>query len=268
VSQRSVGSTRQQRLDAILESLVADEQASPQQLAARFGVSLMTVHRDLDELQARGFVRKFRGGVDVARTGSFEIVAALRRRIGVAQKRAIAAAAARLVAPGQSVLLDDSTTAAHLVPHLVEVEKVHVITNYLPSLALLAARGDVEFTAIGGRFDAGHESFLEAGAAAAIRALRVDLAFLSTTTADLQGIYHQEDKIVTIKSEMLRSAARRVLLLDSTKIPQTSLHLVADWSAVDDLVTDGATPADVLDGVRERGVTVHVVAVPPSPVSR
>lgn len=259
---RSVSSPREERLEAILESLIAEESTSPQQLAARFGVSLMTVHRDLDELQARGLVRKFRGGADVARTGNFEIAAALRRRIAVPQKRAIAAVAARLVSPGQAVLLDDSTTVAHLVPHLLEVEKVHVITNYLPTLALLAERGVVEFTAIGGRYDVGHESFLDTGAAAAVRALRVDTTFLSTSTADRHGIYHQEDKIVAVKAEMLRSASRRVLLLDSTKIPHTSLHRVADWDVVDDLVTDDRAPGDLLEALRERGVTVHVADVP------
>lgn len=258
--QRSIRSSRQDRLDSILGCLIADETASAQSLAARFDVSLMTMHRDLDELQRRGIVRKFRGGVSVQRTSTYEITAPLRRLVAVPQKRAIAAAAAALVSPGQAVLLDDSTTAASMLDHVLDVEDLHIVTNYLPALNRIAEGGTATSTAIGGTYDAGHESFLGVGAAAAIRAIRVDTAFLSTTTADAEGTYHQEESIVGVKAEMLRSARRRVLLADSTKLGATSLHLVCGWESIDDLITDTGAPAELLDTVRSRGVRVTVVA--------
>ncbi|MGX6512794.1 DeoR/GlpR family DNA-binding transcription regulator [Rhodococcus sp. SJ-2] len=259
MSQRIISHSRRGRLDAILECLLADETESAQSLATRFGVSLMTVHRDLDELQRRGVVRKFRGGVSVARTSTYEISAPLRRLVAVPQKKAIAAAAARMVGPGQSVLLDDSTTVAMTLDHLLGIEELHIVTNYLPTLTRIAHEGGPTVAAIGGTFDVGHESFLGLGAVGAIRALRVDTAFLSTTTADADGLYHQEESIVAVKSEMLRSARRRVLLVDSGKLGDTSLHQISEWDAVDDLITDVDAPADLLDALRSRGVTVTVV---------
>ncbi|MGX7727967.1 DeoR/GlpR family DNA-binding transcription regulator [Rhodococcus sp. 2H158] len=255
---------RQERLDAILESLLADDHATAQGLAERFGVSLMTVHRDLDELQRRGVVRKFRGGVSVERTGTYEIAAAVRRRLALPQKRALGAAAARIVAPGTSIMLDDSTTVATVIERLADVEDLRVVTNYLPGLAALTHHTGIETVALGGTFDVGHESFLGAGALAAVRGVRVDTLFLSTTTADTDGLYHQEDSIVALKTEMLRVAARRVLLLDSGKIGRRSFHLVADWRAIDDVLVDDGAPADFVDGLRTRGVRVQVVPVPPA----
>lgn len=258
MGRKVISASRQERLDAILEQLLADETATAQSLAAHFGVSLMTVHRDLDELQSRGVIRKFRGGVSVARTSTYEISAPLRRRLAVPQKEAIAAAAARLVEPGQSILLDDSTTVAKVVDHLLGLEDLHVVTNYLPTLSRIAQHGGVATTAVGGTYDAGHESFLGIGAVAAIRALRVDTAFVSTTTLDEYGIYHQEESIVAVKSAMLRAARRRVLLADSTKLGKTSLHLIAEWDAIDDLVTDSGASGDVLDALSAAGVRVTI----------
>ncbi|MFD6894760.1 DeoR/GlpR family DNA-binding transcription regulator [Rhodococcus sp. NPDC060086] len=259
MSQRIISHSRRERLDAILECLLADETESAQSLATRFGVSLMTVHRDLDELQRRGVVRKFRGGVSVARTSTYEISAPLRRLVAVPQKKAIAAAAARMVGPGQSILLDDSTTAAMMLDHLLGVEELYIVTNYLPTLTRIAHEGGPTVAAIGGTFDVGHESFLGVGAVGAIRAVRVDIAFFSTTTADVDGIYHQEESIVAVKSEMMRSSRRRVLLVDSGKLGDTSLHQVADWGAVDHLVTDAGADADLLGTLRSHGVAVTVV---------
>lgn len=260
---RILSITRQERLDAILERLLADETESAQSLAAYFGVSLMTVHRDLDELQRRGVVRKFRGGVSVSRTSTYEISAPLRRLVAVPQKKAIAARAAALVAAGQSVLLDDSTTVAAMLDHVLDIEALHVVTNYLPALDRIARESRVSLTAIGGTLDAGHESFLGVGAVTAIRDLRVDTAFVSTTTADVDGMYHQEESIVAVKSEMLHSARRRVLLADSGKLGGTSLHRVCGWGRIDDLITDSAAPEDLLDAVRQQGVTVTVVEPAP-----
>jgi len=257
--QRSISDSRQGRLDAILECLLAESDVSAQSLAGRFGVSLMTVHRDLDELQRRGIVRKFRGGVSVQRTSTYEIAATLRRLVAVPQKRAIAAAAYRLVEPGQSVLLDDSTTAATVLDHLLDVEGVHIVTNYLPAMSRIASDGRIALTAIGGTYDVGHESFLGVAAASAIRGVRVDTVFFSTSSADVAGTYHQEESIVAVKTAMIRSARRRVLLMDSSKLGGTSLHLVSDWSAIDDLITDTAAPTELLDILRSRGVAVTVV---------
>lgn len=267
MTQRPISDTRQERLDAILEHLLAEQDASAQSLASRFGISLMTAHRDLDELQRRGIVRKFRGGVSVQRTSTYEIAATLRRLIAVPQKRAVAAAAQRFVEPGQSVLIDDSTTASSMLDHLLEVEGLHVVTNYLPAMTRIAADGRLDLTAVGGTYDVGHESFLGTSAAAVIRGIRVDTVFLSTSSADADGTYHQEESIVAIKTEMIRSARRRVLLMDSSKLGGTSLYRISDWSSIDDLVTDTDAPPELLDAIRGHGVTI-TIADPEEPCAQ
>ena len=66
-------------------------------------------------------------------------------------KRAIATAAAGLVASGGSVLLDDSTTAAQLVPHLLQKVPLTVATNFLPNLRPLAGADGISLIALGGK---------------------------------------------------------------------------------------------------------------------
>ncbi|SDT35323.1 DeoR/GlpR family DNA-binding transcription regulator [Microlunatus soli] len=253
--------TRDARLAAIVDHLVEVGSEAAKQLAARFDVSVMTVHRDLDELEQRGLVRKFHGGASVTRTGSYEIAAAIRRRLAVAQKQTLANAAAESVRDGQTVMIDDSSTASAMVDPLIRsAMTIQVITNYLPSLIALSRSTRVVAQAIGGEYDRSHESYLGVGAVDAVHALRPDTVFVSSTTADAAGIYHQEERIVTLKQEMLRSARRRVLLLDETKIGASSLYRVCGWEMIDELITTDAAPAEVLAEIDPR-VKVTVVAL-------
>lgn len=91
------------------------------ELAERFGVSLMTIHRDLDELERQGIVRKYRGGVTAQPSGVFESNVAYRMKSMQAAKDAIAAKAAALVEPGMAVMLDDSTTTLALARRLTGI---------------------------------------------------------------------------------------------------------------------------------------------------
>lgn len=261
MTQRIIRSARQERLHGILETLLENKTASPQSLAALFDVSVMTMHRDLDEMQRRGLLRKVHGGVVVERTRSHEIAASLRSRVAVSQKLGLAAAAALHVSAGDVIMLDDSTTVAGMIPHLLEFEDLRVATNYLPALTELAAHGDIAVQAIGGDFDHAHESFLGVGAVQAVRALRVDTVFFSGTSADLAGTYHQEEKIVALKAQMLASARRSVMLMDSSKFGHDSLHLMTAWKDIDLLITDDGASGEMLEGLRSQGVDVEVVPV-------
>src|SRR5690349_21073886 len=80
------------------------------ELAAEFGVSVMTIHRDLDALQAQGWLRKVRGGASCLPSTQFHGSASERLSTMVPAKQLLARAAAEELAPGQVVMIDDSTT--------------------------------------------------------------------------------------------------------------------------------------------------------------
>ena len=56
---------REERRQAIMDLLIAARAVDLDDLAGRFAVSKMTIHRDLDDLEQTGLLRKVRGGATV-----------------------------------------------------------------------------------------------------------------------------------------------------------------------------------------------------------
>jgi len=63
-----IGSTQSERQNLITELVLKNTSVSIQELAEMFQVSAMTIHRDLDELEQQGILRKVRGGATAQRT--------------------------------------------------------------------------------------------------------------------------------------------------------------------------------------------------------
>jgi DeoR/GlpR family transcriptional regulator of sugar metabolism len=235
--------------------------ATAHELGEAFGVSLMTVHRDLDALERQGVVRKYRGGVSAQPTSVFESNVAYRLNAAQVQKRALARRARAMVEPGMSVMLDDSTSALAVVPLLEDVTPLTVATNFLPAVSLLTAMPDVQLVVLGGIYSPTHDSFGGVPCADAVEALRTDLLFCSVSAVSPTHAYHQEQEIVLVKRAMLRAARTRVLLLDNAKLRRTALHRLAPLTDFDLVLVDEQAPAEQVAALREQGAAVETVPV-------
>lgn len=250
--------TRVARQSSIADHVLREGSVSAAQLAEVFGVSLMTVHRDLDELERQGVVRKFRGGVSAQPSSVFESNVAYRLRTARAEKAAIARHARTMIDPGMAVMLDDSTTTLELTRLLPDAAPLTVITNFLEVIKAVATMTGVRLISLGGEYHPTHDSFLGVPCIEAIDSLRADVLFTSTSAVSTSHAFHQEQEIVLVKRAMMRSATRKVLLVDHTKLGGTALHQLAALTDFDDVVVDAGAPGDVVRSLRERRVNVHV----------
>jgi DeoR/GlpR family transcriptional regulator of sugar metabolism len=249
-----------QRQAEIAEYVVSHGSVSANDLADQFGVSLMTIHRDLDELERQGVVRKHRGGVSAQPSSVFESNVSFRLRAALAEKQALAARARALVEPGMAVMLDDSTSTLEVARLLVEgVAPLTVVTNFLETIKLMAGQPGIRLLALGGEYHPTHDSFLGVPCIEAVEALRVDLLFASTSAVTSGYAYHQEQEIVLVKRAMMRAAQRSVLMVDHTKLGRAALHRLAPLRDFDLVLTDAKASERELAEMREHGVRHEVV---------
>lgn len=244
------------------DHLLAEGSATPGDLADRFGISIVTVHRDLAELERRGVVRKFHGGVTALPSSTFESLLEHRLNSHVEHKQAIARTAAGLLEPGMSIMLDDSTTVLQLIKHLPEHTPLTVATNFVRGLNDLIGLQHPELTVIGigGRYDPAHDSFNGLQAEQQVRRMRVDAAFISTSAVSRSALYYQGDAVASLKQAMIESSARTHLLVDHSKLRRDALLQVAQVSDVDVIITDSDADPDHVGAWRRAGVDCRIAA--------
>lgn len=227
-------------------------------LAAELRVSRMTIHRDLDELQNDRVLRKVRGGASAERTTNFESDFEYRANEMLAEKRAIARAAAVFANDGDVVVIGDSSTTSHVVPHLLKLENVTVVSNFLPVIDMVGQAHGASLIALGGQYHARYRSFLGLLCEQALKNLHADVLFASSSALMGTEVFHQDELIVKVKQVMLRSSRTRVLMLDNTKLGHGALHRVGPVTDFTHVVVDEQADPQAVAQIRDTGVDVII----------
>lgn len=165
------------RRDAeVLKRLAAAGSVAIADLAEAFGVSRETIRRDLKRLAGQGALSLVHGGAAIFTAQ--EPALGARSGENAAGKAAIGRAAAGLVEDGMVVLIDSGTTALAVAEALAARRALTVCTPALGIALRLCRVPGFRVVMLGGEVDAAEEAVTGPDAMAALRHLRVDLAFI------------------------------------------------------------------------------------------
>ena len=243
----------EQRRELVLRAVKANRGSRVGELADRFGVSEMTIRRDLDLLAHRGKLTRVRGGAMVEGSEPpFETTAVQ----GFEEKDRIGAAAASLVKDGETILIDIGTTTLQLAKHLHD-RTITVITSNLAVYEELLPDNTVELVLLGGIVRRNYRSVIGMLTLDALDALRVDRTFLGASglRSDL-SVMDSTMEEVPIKRGMIAAATETALLLDSAKFGVGGIARICSCRDLELVVTDSAAPPPLVGELEEAGVEV------------
>ncbi len=242
----------------IAEAVMSEGSMRIEDLTDRFGISLMTAHRDVDELVSRGIFRKTRGIVTAAATNLIESSDVYRSSRQSAEKKVIAEAAMQFVEPGQAIFFDDSTTVLQMASHLSSKVPITAITNSLTLMNALTGMHDVTLLALGGQYYNWCNAFMGRMTITEIKGLRADIAFISMSAINDGIVLHQSPETVDTKRAMFDCSVKRILLADHTKFERRALHSFASLEEFDVVIVDDKTLPVHIDRMRSRDINVVV----------
>lgn len=256
------GDSRQARQMArrqlIVEAVMAEGAIRIEDITERFGISLMTAHRDIDELAERGLLHKSRGVVSATATPLVESSDIYRATRQLAEKQAIADAAVSYLEHDEVIFMDDSTTVFQMARLLPGRTPLTVITNSLTLMSELKDIRDITLLGLGGQYHNWCNAFLGHMTRDEIAALRADTFYVSMSAIMDDAVFHQSAEMVETKRAMFESARWRILLMDNTKFERRALYRFAHLSEFDAVIVNQGTPLPTLHRLDEQGINVIV----------
>jgi DeoR/GlpR family transcriptional regulator of sugar metabolism len=244
----------QQRQQAILDLVQRHGGVRVADLVREFGVSDMTIRRDLEVLAERGLVTKVHGGATTVGAGSTEEPGFAAKSVRQRQeKEAIARRGAQLVRPGTAVAVSAGTTTWTLAHHLTDVPELTVVTNsiQIADVFYRAGRADQTIVLTGG-IRTPSDALVGPVAVTAIRSLNVDLLLLGVHGMSTRAGFTTPNLMEAETDRAMVAAARRLAVLaDHTKWGTVGLSTIARLADADVLVTDSGAGEDVCKTMAE-----------------
>lgn len=249
-------SPKQDRQDRLATLIFSRGTVRVEELQDEMGVSAMTLYRDLAELEARRVITRSRGEVTAAASSLSETSFAFRLGQEASAKKLLAPLAADLVSRGDSLFIDDSTTAHFTLEEALPKGSITVVTNCQGPASLVMERPDAELIMVGGRFLRQLQAFYGPSAASALASVRVDIAFLGA--AAIQGgiVFHPYEDVATFKRFAQTRARTSVLVVTASKFNRSALYEVSPLAGFDVIITDQPADDPQLAAAAEAGTKV------------
>ncbi len=246
------------RREKIKDFIKKKKIVSLKELSGEFsGVSVMTIHRDLDFLAKEGFISRIRGGAKYIDTSEkSDTVPDPPDISNKPQKDIVAQKAVGFVQEGSSIFLDGGTTMLELAKIIPDMY-INVMTNG-PNIALeIAEKMRPAITLCGGVLNRKNLSIFGYSALEMLSKINVDVAFISASGYSEEGGFtcgfEEQAKLRRLLIEKARSV---IILIDSTKFGKMLPYTFAKMEDVNYLITDKATSQELLDAAAKNNVTV------------
>ncbi len=247
----------------MLAALAEREFVRVSDLSSMFGISEVTVRSDLEAMQDAGLLRRVHGGAVVA-PPSPERPFELSLGAQAEEKRRIGEAAASLVTPGETLILDVGSTTAAVAQALVartDLTDVVCITNGLKSaLELKPAIPRFSVVLTGGTLRPLQHSLVDPLAGSMLEEFHADTVFLGCNGIHPEaGVTNVNLPEADIKRRMVKAARRRIVVATGEKVGETSLAPLCSIDDVTMLITDASADPDSIEELRRADLEIRVV---------
>jgi DeoR/GlpR family transcriptional regulator of sugar metabolism len=253
-----------QRRVQILQQVHSHGSVRLAELMHMFNLSDTTIRRDLSLLEEQQRLKRVRGGAIALRPALASAPFYDKAREHSEEKMRIGMAAANLISPGESIILDSGTTPLQVAIALLQVFKgpmpLTVVTNSLPVVYELQNCNLIRLNLLGGILLPEFQATVGPQTVSDLQQLRVDKAFIGCDGLTLSHGLTTPDMLVAEVGRIMVEVARQVIAVtDSSKLGRAGFTQIVPVERIHMLVTDTGAPPDLVEQIRSLGIQVILV---------
>lgn len=242
-----------------IEEILRDKlHVTVKDMAAKFGVSEMTIRRDFHKMEEQGLVTVHYGGANL-RNVDFAGMDFLSRQDRLYQnKLQIAKTAAGCVKEGEVLFLDTSTTILLMLRFLPDMN-LTIVTNSLPVMEETYRNRKIRLYMAPGIYQEQYGGPLDYSTAGYVSRFHYDKAFFGASAVDINfGVSATQEIESAVKQCVWRNADERYLLVDHTKFGKRNLIKYNDVSEYDKIFTDEEIDFQIRQDIAKAGGNLNI----------
>ena len=248
-----------ERFKTILDILQKETRVLVTDLSQRFGLSEVTIRKDLDKLESMGLLRRFHSGAVSVEHSVFDIPVKQKLTKNQDLKLEIAETARGMVESGMSIIIDAGSTAHKIARAVRNIPGLRIVTNSLMVGAELVEASGIDLLLTGGNLKSESQAMVGPIALETLRKVHVDIAFIGAMGVSFNRGFMSASFLETeTKETMLLSARRSVIVADHTKIGKESFVPFAKFNEIDLMITDSEIDKAVFQQLQNAGISIAI----------
>lgn len=257
-------SRQEKRLNRIIKMLRLANPTTVNKLSSVMDVSHMTIRRDLEILKDRNLVDIFHGGVilkeDNKQIKQHPYSLSYANKQMNQEKKDIAVKASAFIKSNDTIIMDTGSTIEYFARALPDCFPYTIICFTLNSLVHVSKMDQAEIIFPGGYFHENTLMFESKEGIELIKSHPAKTAFISASGISLEaGVSCSNIYELKTKTEMIKSADKKILLIDSSKFNKVRSVHFAILTDFDMIISDSGIPDEYKDYCNNNGIELILV---------
>lgn len=254
-------STNERRAD-IIQILAQKDRITVSELSQRYGLSEVTIRKDLEILKNRNLLLRIRGGAIRIPSITFDINDAhieSKKLFYYKQKKAIGKLAATLINENETIIIDSGTTTMEIAKNLNKFDNLTIVTNALDIALEVSKYNRFSVILLGGHLRESSLSTVGPLAESVLKVCYCDKLFLGVDSISIEkGISTPNIEEANLNQTMMTMAKETIAVFDSSKFDKRSFAFISHLKDIDAIVSDKDTSSNTVSELRKIGVKVYL----------
>ncbi|PQB03281.1 transcriptional regulator [Polaribacter filamentus] len=229
-------------------------------LSQEFGVSLVTIRKDLKALEEKKLLFRSHGKAIPSNPYTTEHHVSIKEKINRKEKIRIAVAAGLILKPNDSIIIASGTSVIEFAKNIKPVEGLIVLTASLNTSLILAKNPDIDVIQLGGIIRRSSSSVVGPISEKMLAEFSFTKLFLGVDGIDLEyGLTTTNPMEASLNKEMIKAAQKIIVLADSSKFGKRGFGRICGLEEIDQIITDSGIDPDFKEKLIDLGIDITVV---------